>query len=233
MVMKSYSAGDRGPVSGGGNPGPEIEHSAARRGFTRRALRHAIVGVAAAVAAALLADCATVRELTALRQVDFAFSHIEGARVAGVTLKPGLHYTDLGITDMARLTGALRSSEMPMELTVHVRAENPIDNRVTARLVDLDWMLFVEDRQTLAGSVEDTQAMPPGTQVDLPITVRFDLLGFGNRGARDLFDLALGISGLGGTPRDLRFELRPTIETSLGPVEYPRPVVIRKSTLAP
>lgn len=202
----------------------------------KRGMRSALAATAAAAGAAAtlwLAGCATVPEVSAPRRMEFALDRVADARIAGVTLKPGLHYSDLGITDMARLAGAVRAGAMPIEMTVHVRAENPADNPVAARLVDLDWTLFVEDREALAGSVEGGAAMPPGAAVDLPLAVRFDLLGFGHRGARDLFDLAIGITGLGGTPRDLRLELMPTIETRLGPVAYPRPIVVRKAANLP
>ena len=73
-------------------------------------------------------------------------------------------------------------------------------------------------------------AIAPGTTADVPLTVRFDALQFASGGgARDLFDLALSIAGYGGTEKDLRLELLPTIETSLGPMRYPAPVVVRRA----
>jgi hypothetical protein len=181
-----------------------------------------------AIAAALAAGCATLREVAALRRVAFALDGISDVRVAGVSLKPGLRYADLGITDTARLAGALRTRSVPIEMTLRVRADNPPDNPSAARIVSLDWKLFVEDRETLAGAVAGGDPIAPGTPAYVPIAVRYDLLAHGSRGARDLFDLAIGIAGLGGTPRDVRIELRPVVDTPLGPIAYPQPVVIRK-----
>ena len=43
-----------------------------------------------------------------------------------------------------------------------------------------------------------------------------------------MFLVALAIAGHGSTPRELRLELQPTIDTSIGPIRYPAPVVIRR-----
>ena len=42
--------------------------------------------------------------------------------------------------------------------------------------------------------------------------------------------VALSIAGHGGAKQDLRLELLPTIETSLGSIRYPAPVVVRRLT---
>ena len=100
-------------------------------------------------------------------------------------------------------------------------------------MVDLGWTLFIEDRQTLAGQLGGAVAIAPGRTADLPLAVRFDLLQLGSGGARDLFDFALAISGHGAIQKDLRLELVPTIETSLGPIQYPTPVVVSRSASSP
>jgi hypothetical protein len=57
--------------------------------------------------------------------------------------------------------------------------------------------------------------------------VRFDLLKFAGGGAQDLFDLALSIAGVGPVGKNVRMELSPTIETSIGPIRYPAPLVVK------
>ena len=49
-----------------------------------------------------------------------------------------------------------------------------------------------------------------------------------NGGARDLFDLAMTVAGYGTVSKDLRLELSPTIDTSIGPIRYPQPIVVRR-----
>ena len=177
----------------------------------------------------VLSGCATLQEIAALRLVVFSFDRIADVRVAGIGIGSGTRFANLGIADGARLASAIVSRSVPLELTAHVRAENPAENRVAARMVTMDWKLFIEDRETAGGTVGDSISIPPGQAADVPVAMRFDLLSLASGGARDLFDTALAIAGYGATAKDLRLELVPTIDTSLGPIRYPAPVVLRRS----
>jgi hypothetical protein len=197
-------------------------------------MRAWLTSVVAAVAVLVIAvpGCTALQQLAVLRTVTFAFTGVSDVRVAGIRIGAGSSYTSLSLADAARLGAAVLAKEVPLEMVAHVGASNPPENTVTARMVELGWTLFIEDRETLDGRLGGPVAIAPGTTVDVPLTVRFDLLRLGSGGARDLFDLALGIAGYGSLRKDLRLELVPTIETSLGPIRYPAPVVVRR-TAAP
>lgn len=183
----------------------------------------------ALLALIVVPGCAALQQLAALRTVTFAFAGVSDVRLAGIRMGAGSSYSSLGLADLTRLGTAVVAKEMPLEFVAHVSASNPAANKVTARMVDLGWKLFIEDRQALAGRLGGAVAIEPGRTADVPLTVRFELLQLGSGGARDLFDLALAIAGYGTVQKDLRLELVPTIETSLGPIQYPAPVVIRRA----
>lgn len=188
-----------------------------------RVVALAIVGLIA------LPGCTALQELAALRTVRFAFAGVSDVRLAGIRIGAGASYSSLSVTDVGRLGAAVVAKQVPIDLIAHVNATNPPENTVSARMVEMGWALFVEDRQALAGQLGSPVAIAPGHTADVPLTVRFDLLQMGSGGARDLFDLALAISGQGALRKDLRLELRPTIETSLGPIRYPAPVVVHRA----
>jgi hypothetical protein len=183
---------------------------------------------AALVALIALPGCTALQQLAALRSVSFAFAGVSDVRLAGIRIGAGSSFASLGLADAGRLTAAVVARQVPIEFIAHVDARNPAENTVSARMVDLDWKLFVEDRQTLAGTLGSPVEMAPGRTVDVPLSVRFDLLQLGSGGARDLFDLALAIAGQGSLQKDLSLELVPTIETSIGPIRYPAPLVVRR-----
>ncbi len=188
-----------------------------------------IAVLAALVAAFTWSGCTALQEMAALRSVAFAFDRVADVRVAGVRVGAGARFTDIGVADAARLGAAVAAKSVPIELVAHVSATNPRENTVAARMTDLEWTLFVEDREALAGMLGQVVRIEPGQTADVPVTIRFDLLNLKNGGARDLFDLALGIAGEGSVRKDLRLELVPTIETSLGPIRYPAPIVVRRA----
>lgn len=192
--------------------------------------RPAIAFVAAlALVLAAVPACTAMQELAALRSVRFAFDRVDRVRIAGITVDGRRGFYDLEPGEAARLAAAVLEKRMPLEMTLHVRAENPPENRVVARLMKMDWTLFLEDRETVNGVIEGPVAFPPGEAVDVPVPVALDLLEFFRANARDAYELALAFGGYGGEPKDVRLELMPTIETSLGPIRYPRPLIVRRT----
>jgi len=192
-------------------------------------IRHRlVVTTCAAISLFALPGCTAMQELAALRTLTFAFASVSDVKLAGIPLDASSSYSRLSVADVARLGTAMATKQLPIELVAHVDATNPSENKVGARLVEMDWTLFIEDRRTLAGSLGNPVVIAPGHRADIPLAVRFDLLEFTSGGARDLFDLALAIAGQGSVQKELRFELVPSVETSIGPIRFPAPVVIRR-----
>lgn len=178
---------------------------------------------------ALIPACATVQSLAALRSVTFAFERVSDLRLAGVRISPGMGFSDLGLADAARITAAIVTRSVPLELVGHVDATNPRENRVEARMVALDWKLFVNDKSALSGRIAEPVVIAPGQTADIPVRMELDLMQVGTGGARDLFDLAMGIAGEGNSRQEVHLELVPTIETSIGPMRFPGPIVVRRA----
>lgn len=175
--------------------------------------------------ALLLAGCATLQQVTALRKVDFSLEGTTGGTLAGVPIDSTRSFEDLGALDVARLTAALTRGKLPLEATLLVRASNPADN-VQARLIGLDWTLYLDDRKTVSGAVDREYVLPPGKPVTVPVTVKLDLLEFFDRQLQPLVGLALAAAGAG-EPHRLRLEATPSIQTPLGPIRYPEPITIQ------
>jgi len=180
----------------------------------------------ALTALTLLAGCATLQQLAALRDVDFAVDRVADARLAGIDLGRVRSYSDLGAVDAGRLALTVSQGELPMDFTVHLTALNPADNSVDARLVRMDWTLLLQQRETLSGTFADETLLPRGVPTDVPISVSLDLVDFFEGSARDLFDLALDLAGRGGEPTQVTVRAVPTVDTALGPIRYPQPITI-------
>jgi len=202
--------------------GPSRLSTSIRRTMLASARRPALAAVLGACL--LVSGCATLRQVAALRDVDFSLAGVGGGTLAGIRIDSATSYEDLGALDAARLAAALARGRLPLEATLQVRASNPEDN-VTARLVKLDWTLFLDDRQTVSGVMDREYELPPGRPVTVPVTVKVDLLDFFDRQLEPLVGLALAAAG-GGEPHRIRLEATPSIQTALGPIRYPQPIRI-------
>ena len=187
-------------------------------------LRPVVARTALVLALAGTGGCAAASQLAALRQVEFRFDHIGSPRVADVPLDRIRSYSDLSVTDAARIGVAVTSGEVPMDLTVHVTGRNPESNSVTARLVAMDWAYLVDDREAVSGRLTDPVSFEPGAAQDIPLRVRLELMEVFDERGRDLVEVALALAGQGSGSHRVAFRIAPTVDTPLGPVQYPVPI---------
>jgi len=181
---------------------------------------------AAAAGAAALAACATLRQVAALRQVDFAIDRVASVRLAGVGLDRVRSFSDLDVLDGGRIAAAVARGQVPLEFSLHLRGLNPPENRVTARMVRMQWILDLNRRETISGTIDTTYLFPPGQPQDVAVPVRLDLYQFFRSSAREAFDLAAGLAGASSRPTEVALRAVPTIETALGPITYPGSITI-------
>jgi hypothetical protein len=158
--------------------------------------------------------------------VDFAIDRVSDARLAGVAIDRILAYQDLSAIDVARVGLALASGDVPFDFELHLSALNPADNSVAARLIQMDWTLLLDDRETVSGSTTREFVLEPGVPGDIPIVISLDLADFFETNARDMIDLALAVAGAGGEPTRVTLRALPTIQTAIGPIRYPQPIII-------
>ena len=170
--------------------------------------------------------CATLQHFAALGNVDFSLDRVSGLRLAGIDLGQIDSYDDIGFSQAASLALAITQKRLPMEFQLHVLAENPAENSVEARLMRMDWILLLQDRETLSGVLEEEVILPPGEPTDIPIFISLNLVDFFEGSAKDLLELALSIAGQGGESKEVALRATPVVDTPLGPIRYPRPITI-------
>ena len=177
------------------------------------------------------AGCATLQQIAALRQVAFSLAGTRNARVAGVDVSRIRSYRDLSAVDLGRIGLAVARKDLPFEFLLDVRGENPADNTVTATMVRLAWSLFLNDKETISGTLDTTLAFPPGQPAVFPMRMRVNLLQFFDGPAESLVDLAASVAGLSSDPTRISLRGVPTIDTPLGRISYPTPITIVSRTV--
>ena len=179
--------------------------------------------------AVLAAACATARQYLALRQVNFAIDTVNAIRLAGVSLANVRRASDLNAIDYGRIAAAALRREMPLEFDLRLAGENPAENNTTARLTRFAWTLLLNSRETVSGSLDTAYTFAPGVKTMVRLPVRLDLARFFQGSAQDAIDLALGLAGYGTKQTDVELRAQPTIDTPLGPIQYPQPISVRKT----
>jgi hypothetical protein len=178
-----------------------------------------------------LAGCVTLSRLTALKRVDFSIAGVEDGRLAGVELRRIASYGDLNAMEIGRIALAISRRDVPLDLRVMIRADNPAGNRTAATMVKLVWTLLLDDKETVSGVLDTTVTMPPGRTAYIPLPMRVNLRQFFDGPARSLVNLAASVAGLSSRPTRIAVRAVPTINTPLGPITYPEPITIVKRTV--
>jgi len=191
--------------------------------FSRKSLWLALLG--AGLLASSMAGCTALREVSNLRKAQFAIDRISNPRLAGVDLSGLESYQDLRTTDVLRLGSSLSEGTLPMRLTLNLEVTNPSSNSANARLTAMDWTFLVEEEETVAGRFEQEVVLPPGEPKDVPLQVELDLVRFFEDDLRGLVDLASAIVQ-NEPPQTVKLRVQPTVNTSLGPIEYPSPITV-------
>lgn len=172
-----------------------------------------------------IAGCTALREVSNLRKAQFAIDRISNPRLAGVDLSGVESYQDLRTTDVLRLGSSLSDGELPMAFTVNLEVTNPSSNSANARLTAMDWTLLLEDKETVAGRFEQEVVLPPGEPKAIALQVELDLVRFFEDNLRGLVDLASAIVR-NEPPQTVKLRVQPTVNTTVGPIEYPSPITV-------
>ena len=138
----------------------------------------------------VLSSCQSIKEIAALRDVAFAIDRLTDVRLAGIDLSQVRSVRDLRAADVLNLTRALNRREMPLTFQLNLEATNPSTNSVAARLVGLDWTLFLEEKETISGAFNGDVTLPPGQPQQVPFGVSLDLVQFFEGGVNDLVNVA-------------------------------------------
>ena len=185
----------------------------------------------ALLALVVLAGCATMRSITALRQVHFDIDRLQGIRLAGVNLDNVRRASDLSPLEYGRITAAALRGQVPLSFDIHILGENPAENNTTARLVRFDWTLDLNGRETVSGTLDTAYTFPPGGTTDVRLPISLDLAQFFRQSGQDMLDLALGLAGLGTKETQVVIRAVPTIDPPLGGIRYPNAITIVKKTV--
>ena len=179
----------------------------------------------------LMQGCQTLKEIANLRNVNFALGAVSNINLAGINLDNIRSFGDVKATDVVKLTAALLKNELPLSFVVDLKAENPSDNQIAARLTRMDWTLFLDEQETISGALEKEYVLNPGQPERIPVDISLDLADHFDRPLRDMIELASAIKGDNGASKTVKLVATPIIDTILGPIRYPEPITVVNETI--
>jgi hypothetical protein len=171
--------------------------------------------------------------MSSLQRLQFKLNNVSGFRLAGIDVQNKKSVSDFSITDGFNLANAVNKKKLQADFTVNVDAKNPNDGTgktksTVATLTSLDWKLYIDDVQTIAGNINKSIEIPgTGQTTTIPLGMSLDLYQFfGNKGYDGLINLALALGGVQGSAARLKLDAQPTVTTPFGAIQYPGRITI-------
>ncbi|ATX82061.1 hypothetical protein Ga0123462_1197 [Mariprofundus ferrinatatus] len=179
------------------------------------------------LASLFLASCATMQHVSELSNVKFTLDRVSDVRIAGIDVMNFSDAQQLNVYQVGRITLATARENLPLDITLHLKTENPVINQVAATLTRMEWTLMLDGRDTISGVLQDQITLQAGETSDIPLRLSLNMFQFfDEKNALDMLDLALAFAGEGGgIPQGVALKIRPTINTIFGPFTY-KPILI-------
>lgn len=179
-------------------------------------------------------SCNVVKEIQQaaanLARCRFKLANVNDFSLAGIQLAGKSGFS---LTEGATLAGAFARNNLPASFTVNVSAINPNDgtggtSKSTATLTSFAWTLLIDNATTISGDIASPITIPgTGQETIIPLRMSLDLITFfKDKGYNSIINLALALGGMNSSPARLTLRARPMINTTFGPITYPKEVEI-------
>ncbi len=175
-----------------------------------------------------VSGCSVYQSIVNLSRLQFKLGDVNGFALNGVNLSGKSKLSDFSSIEILRISQAVASGSLPVSFVLNVQAKNPNDGtggypNTNATITDFPWRLMINGNETISGGLKNNVSIPGTGEVSIiPIQMNLDLVKFfQNKGYEDLINLALAIGGNKGSASNLTLYARPTVSTSLGPIQYP------------
>ncbi len=163
--------------------------------------------------------CSTKDDFEAFKEAEYSLKSIDTINVNGISLLEKRGAADFTFNEAAVLFTAISENKLKAISTLNLNVElgNEHKNR-TMKLTQLKWQMLVNDQKTASGVVNEAIQLKNGLNtLTLSTLVALDQ----EKGGNHLTHLMRVASLLKQDKSNIKLQIKPTIQTSVGPIELP------------
>lgn len=173
-------------------------------------------------------QCSVYESFTNLSRLQFKVGEVDGFQINGVSISNKSKLGDFNPLDLLNLSSAFAQGSLPASFVLNVDAKNPNDGtggykKSDATLQNFKWRLFLDDKETVSGDIEQPISIPgTGDVTTIPLRINLDLIKFFNdKGYESIINLALTLGGNQGSSSKITLYSTPTVSSPFGNITYP------------
>lgn len=172
---------------------------------------------------ACFCSCSVARQIGEAKRFarcKFRMTTVKNLELGGVNIQYVRSLKDLSLTKAAKLTAALTEKTLPLSFDLNLEATNPNDQ--AAAMNRLEWRLFIDSVELVAGNLDHRIDVAPGSSTEFPVGIRLDLKKALRGQSRDaILKLAFNLVGEGDQPSNILLKIKPTVVVAGIEVDYP------------
>lgn len=173
--------------------------------------------------------CKTKNDVEAFKEAKYDLQSIDQMEVNGVDLLKKKRPQDFSFNDAATLYTAFSQNALNAVSTIGLNVELPEGSQErTMTVTQLKWQLLVDDKHTLDGLVSEPVELKNGLNtitISSPLTFATD--GGKQPDLNNLLRLATLLNKDSADRPKITLQIKPTIQTSVGPFELPAFIKIK------
>ncbi|WP_299820431.1 hypothetical protein [uncultured Pontibacter sp.] len=167
------------------------------------------------------AACKTKDDFDAFKAAEYSLKGIDEVRVNGINLLEKKRAEDFSFSEAAVLFSAFSENKLNATTTLNLNVELGEDNKDrTMTVTQLKWQMLVNNEKALSGVIQEAIQLKNGLntiKVSSPLAVAQES---GGTSLNSLLRMATLLNQEKGKAQ-VQLQIKPTIETSVGPVELP------------
>ncbi|WP_439883398.1 hypothetical protein ACSX1A_09515 [Pontibacter sp. MBLB2868] len=172
--------------------------------------------------------CKTKDDLEAFKEAEYSLKQIDQIKVNGIDLLNKKRAEDFSFSDAAVLFSAFSENKLNATSTLGLNVELGEGNEDrTMTVTQMKWQLLLDEEKALSGIVNEPVELKQG----LNLLTLSSPLAFseenGGASLKKLLKLATVLNKEGDKPH-VTLQIKPTIQTSVGPFELPAFISIKK-----
>jgi hypothetical protein len=172
----------------------------------------------------VVSSCDVVNNLSSMynfTKCDFRLSTVDNIRLAGVNVQNVTNFSNLSIMDVARITSAYASNQIPLSFNLNVEVKNP--NKEKAVMNGMEWIVLIDNIEMTRGQVSNRiEVMPNNQTAIMPLTLSFDLKKvLTGKSADAVANFGMNLAGSGNRPSRITLKAKPSVV--VGGVTFPYP----------
>ena len=144
-----------------------------------------------------------------VRKCKFSLDNVQNVSVAGINIK-GINTSSLTATNVAKLSAALLTKNVPLNMTVNVGIKNPTAK--PASLNAMDYKINVDNLELASGSTNKKVSVPSKSKTSMPLSFNVNTYDiFSSNGISSLKNFVSSFSSKDGTSSRVAIKVNPTV----------------------